>query len=101
MILIHLTNLFGDFKGLSTPCVRISGSKLFNFSVQPFTTEDLNQAKNQAILNHFPRPFYTLNLDPYLMGVGGDDTWTAVVHEEYLLHPNVYNFQFKMDFFID
>ena len=27
------------------------------------------------------RPFYSLNIDSHIMGLGGDDSWTASVHE--------------------
>lgn len=57
----------------------------FNFSVQPFTTEDLSIATHSTELEAFPRNFYSLNLDAHLMGLGGDDSWTACVHDEYVL----------------
>lgn len=57
----------------------------FNFSVQQFTTEDLGRATHTNELA--PRPFWVLNLDSELMGVGGDDSWTACVHEEVMLQP--------------
>ena len=36
-----------------------------------------------------PRPFIAVNLDAALMGVGGDDSWTACVHDEFLITPPV------------
>lgn len=27
------------------------------------------------------RSFYSLNIDSHIMGLGGDDSWTASVHE--------------------
>ena len=35
---------------------------------------------------------YFLNLDAKLMGIGGDDSWSATVHDEALIHPGVYEF---------
>ena len=78
---------------------RFHSSKLFNFSAQYYTTEDLMQIPNSKDLETFKRKFISLNIDGYLMGIGGDDSWTASVHEEYLLkHKQVYNFDVIVDF---
>ena len=50
-----------------------------------YTTEDLQLAQHPHELT--PRPFVALNVDAALMGVGGDDSWTACVHDEYLIAP--------------
>ena len=34
-----------------------------------------------VFLDRSIRPFYSLNIDSHIMGVGGDDSWTASVHE--------------------
>lgn len=36
-------------------------------------------SSNEVFLHK--RPFYSLNIDSRIMGVGGDDSWTASVHE--------------------
>jgi len=78
---------------------RIDCASSFNFSVQEHTTEDLDQAKHSTSLEAFPRPFLSLNLDPFLMGVGGDDSWTACVHGEYMLPPDEpYEFELSFSF---
>ena len=79
--------------------MRISSSIPLNFSSQYYLTEDLSLAKHNTLLESFPRPFIALNLDPYIMGVGGDDSWTSCVHEDYLLQPDKYNFDFKFSFY--
>lgn len=78
--------------------VKIRSSQPFNFSAQPFTTEDLINAVNNVSLEKFPRPFACVNIDPFLMGLGGDDSWTASVHDEYLLVPGIYSFDFSFSF---
>jgi len=78
---------------------RIYSSKLFNFSAQYYTTEDLMQIANSKDLETFRRKFISLNIDGHLMGLGGDDSWTACVHEEYLLkHKQMYTFDLAIDF---
>ena len=72
---------------------------VFNFSASRFTTEDLALSTHSTELELFPRPFVCLNIDPYLMGIGGDDGWTASVHEEYLLNPGVYTFDINLSLF--
>jgi beta-galactosidase len=86
----------GDGDGDGGVAVRISAARSFHFSAQPVTTEDLSLASHSAVLECFPRPFLSVNVDPYLMGVGGDDSWTACVHDEYLLHGGVY--AYDLDF---
>lgn len=73
----------------------LSCGSLFNFSAQRFTTEDLSRAAHSSELELFPRPFVSLNVDPYLMGVGGDDIASASVQEDFLLPPDVYKFSLE------
>ncbi|MDZ7725077.1 MAG: beta-galactosidase small subunit [candidate division KSB1 bacterium] len=37
-----------------------------------------------------------VNIDHIQMGVGGDDSWGARPHTEYLVEPQEYNFQFRL-----
>jgi hypothetical protein len=99
---------------LPTGCsMTVRCSKLFNFSVQEFTPEALSATTHSSGLfrralvcksgnqqggkNSDVKGVY-LNIDPYLMGVGGDDSWSACVHEGYLLPPAVYNFKVSLAF---
>lgn len=43
--------------------------KLFNFSAQRHTTEDLALATHSSELELFPRQFVAVNVDPFMMGV--------------------------------
>jgi hypothetical protein len=69
--------------------LRISCNRRFNFSAQLHTTEDLARAKHTTDLAAYPRSFLAVNIDPYLMGVGGDDSWSACVHPEYELRRHL------------
>ena len=72
---------------LPEEALRISAPRPFDFSAHRYTTEDLNAAQHPHELT--PRPFIAVNLDAALMGVGGDDSWTACVHDEFLITPPV------------
>jgi hypothetical protein len=74
-------------------------SALFNFSAQRHTTEDLALATHTSELELAPRQFVALNVDPFLMGVGGDDGWSASVHEEHLLNPGIYMFDVNLSIY--
>jgi beta-galactosidase len=68
--------------------VQISGSDLFNFSAQQYSTENMTRARYnyqlQPLLNS-----YTLNVDYATSGVG----CTAIsVLDKYRVYPNVYHF---------
>lgn len=89
----------GEDDEKNTRHVRISSTSPFSFSLQPHTTEDLATITHSTSLSHSQRPFLCLNLDPFLMGLGGDDSWTACVHEQYTLPPDKYDFSFVFDFY--
>jgi beta-galactosidase len=72
----------------------ISGDPVFEFSAHPFWPEDLTQVSRGS--KHPPevqkRDFVCLTLDHAQMGVGGDDSWGARVHPQYLLPAKDYSF---------
>lgn len=92
--------------------ITVRSSKLFNFSVQEYSTEALSIASHSTSLDEYRtlvshdkdysdqhlKHGFTLNLDPFLMGVGGDDSWSACVHEEFTLPPSLYSFKISMSF---
>ncbi len=57
-----------------------------NFSVLPYTLDDLMQAKHPHDLPR--REFNTVFIDSNLHGVGGDNSWGARTHREYTLPGN-------------
>lgn len=95
---VEIASHITEQEAAPSPCLRVTSSRPFNFSAQRFTTEDLHDSTHSSALEYFPRPFISLNLDPFLMGVGGDDSWTACVHEEYLLPPAEYEFDLNFKF---
>jgi beta-galactosidase len=42
------------------------------------------------------RDFITVNLDDKQMGVGGDDSWGARTHPEYMLPAQPYTYRFRL-----
>ncbi|KAJ8598196.1 hypothetical protein CTAYLR_005521 [Chrysophaeum taylorii] len=64
-----------------------SSSSTFDFSVSRFRAIDLARARHQHELDPDPRGGVYLSLDAKMMGVGGDDSWTASVHPPFLVPP--------------
>lgn len=71
-----------------------ASSSLFAFSALAHLAEDLAKVKHPEQL--LPRPFTAVNLDHRIMGVGGDDSWSACVHDEYLVRPGRFRFAFAL-----
>ena len=59
-----------------------------------YGTEDLNAGKHPFELPH--RDFVTLNLDLKQQGVGGDNSWGAWPHEEFLIPCQEYSYSFRL-----
>ncbi len=70
------------------------GLPLLSVNALPYTTDDLQNAKHPFELTH--RSFVTLNLDLEQQGVGGDNSWGAWPHEEYLIPCREYRYQFRL-----
>ena len=57
--------------------------KPFESSVLPYSAYELENAMHKEEL---PKPHYTwVRIAEAQMGIGGDDSWGATVHEEFLL----------------
>jgi len=70
------------------------GMPLLSVSAWPYSMDDLEQAKH---IHELPRrDFVTLNLDYRQMGVGGDDSWGALPHDEYRLPAKSYSYRFRL-----
>lgn len=98
---MSLTN--GDGIGLRVTAV----GDLLSCSAWPFAQSDLDYRTGRGtsasglvppVSGHqydvVPRGFVTWNIDHLQMGVGGDDSWGAPVHEAYQLRPVVYHYSF-------
>jgi beta-galactosidase len=70
------------------------GMPLLSVSAWPYSMDDLEQAKH--IHEPAPRDFITVNLDYRQMGVGGDDSWGARTHPEYMLPAKAYSYRFRL-----
>ena len=71
---------------------------LFSFNASNYSIDELNDSIHWSKMeySHVPTSHYYLSVDPFMMGVGGDDSWTACVHDKYLLPPKVYAFTISM-----
>ncbi|MFW9991533.1 MAG: glycoside hydrolase family 2 TIM barrel-domain containing protein [Candidatus Odinarchaeota archaeon] len=75
--------------------IKDAGNTHLNFSVWPYTMEDLEKAKH---IHELPRREHvTLNIDYKQKGVGGDIPAIARLHEEFKLKKNsLYQYSFKI-----
>ncbi len=75
------------------------GMPLLNVSAHPFGIDDLDPGptkRQRHAIDVKPRDFVTLNLDYKQMGVGGDTSWGARVHEQYRLPAKRYTYTFRL-----
>lgn len=78
--------------------IMVIGFPTFNFSVHQFGIEDLDieEENTKHSIDIKPRNFITLNIDYKQMGIGGDNSWGAPIHEEYTLPVKKYSYSFRM-----
>jgi len=72
----------------------ISAPKLFNFNVQDYSDDALNQSKETQELHRGDHTY--LHIDEAQMGIGGDDSWSPRVHKEFLLNQPYYHYEFSI-----
>ena len=81
------------------------GDPLICFSAHHQTTDDFDPGLEKAQRHSCEVPvrdFVTVNLDYKQMGVGGDNSWGAWPHKEYLLWPDkTYHYEFMLKPFDD
>lgn len=92
----HTETSWFKLESLNKRGVLVKGEDKLSFSVVPFSTKNLHEAKhtNQLI----DRDVLTVNVDLKQTGVGGDDTWSkrAEAHEEYRNKPGTYSYSFYL-----
>ena len=72
-----------------------------HFVLLRFSAEQMHEARHDYEL-HLPPGSDTppnvvhLTLDHVHMGVGGDDSWSPSVHEQYLVPPAIYSFSLAL-----
>lgn len=70
------------------------GQPLLSANALHYGTEDLNAGKHPFQLPH--RDYTVLNLDLMQQGVGGDDSWGAWPHKEFLIPCRNYSYSFRL-----
>ena len=72
-----------------------AGRPLLSVNALHYTTDDLMSREHGYQMTR--RDFITLNLDLVQMGVGGDDSWGAWPHAEFLIPSNkAYSYSFRL-----
>ncbi len=76
--------------------LKVLGRPFINFSAWPFAPEDMAYVPNHPkhINDIKKREFITVNIDYKQMGVGGDNSWGAKPHPQYLLTNDHYEYEF-------
>lgn len=72
----------------------VMGQPVLSVNALHYGTEDLNAGKHAFQLPH--RDYTVLNLDLAQMGVGGDDSWGAWPHKEFLIPCQSYSYEFRL-----
>jgi beta-galactosidase len=91
---------FTDKKGFGW---KVSGQPTLYFSAWPFRMSELEHYKPPSTVGHrHPNEIVmakdvTVNLDYKQMGVGGDDSWGALQHEEFRLPYQTYEYEFRLE----
>jgi beta-galactosidase len=68
----------------------------FHFAVSRYSQENITQAKHSNQLKAQDQLY--IRLDAFHMGIGGDDSWSPSVHEEFYLNKERYQYQLKLSF---
>ena len=83
--------------------LKVSGQPLINFSAWPFRASELEHEKWPVNLGHkhsgeidYSNDI-TLNIDYAQMGVGGDDSWGAPIHTEFMLPAVPYQYSYRIE----
>jgi beta-galactosidase len=75
------------------------GMPLLSVSAHRFTIDDFDEGlekRNRHTYHLKPRDLVALNLDWKQMGVGGDTSWGARTHPEYVLPVREYSYAFRL-----
>ncbi|WP_413503040.1 glycoside hydrolase family 2 TIM barrel-domain containing protein, partial [Serratia proteamaculans] len=67
---------------------------MFHFSLSRYGLRQLMDCSHQHLLQ--PEAGTWLNLDGFHMGVGGDDSWSPSVNQDYLLSHSHYHYQLRL-----
>ncbi|KAL4203703.1 hypothetical protein AMTRI_Chr01g129290 [Amborella trichopoda] len=81
-----------DGIGLFASCY--DGSPPMQMNVSRYSTEELDKATHEEDL--VPGDDIEVHLDHKHMGLGGDDSWSPSVHDQYLIPPVPYSFSLRL-----
>ena len=78
--------------------IKFIGQPMFEFSAIPYTPEDLtlNKRGEKHFVDVPRRSNLYVTIDLAQMGVGGDDSWGARPHAQYLIKPQTYSWSFVL-----
>ncbi len=76
--------------------LKISGNNPFEVSALPYTSHELENAKNKLELPNINNTIITIS--KFNTGVGGDDSWGSKPHDEHIIKTEMSN---KFEFFIE
>lgn len=91
---------FTDGQGFG---LKATGMPLLSFSAWPFRMSELDHEKFPVNQGHkhsaeiLMSNDITVNLDYRQMGVGGDDSWGALPHTEFMLPATEYEYRFRLE----
>ena len=77
----------------------VVGDPVMNVSATHFDINDFEngpEKENRHPHELIPLPWVIFNLDDRQMGVGGDNSWGAETHKEYLIQPRTYSWTFRL-----
>lgn len=78
-----------DVKSLDVNDWSITGN--FQFNINQYGTQQLTEKTHRHLLVAEQGAY--VSIDGYHMGLGGDDSWTPNVHQEFLLNQKHYEYQ--------
>jgi beta-galactosidase len=79
--------------------LKVIGEPLLSTNAMPYAREDFDPGESKAqrhTIDITPRDFIEWHIDLKQMGVGGDNSWGAKPHDEYMLFPGIYKFTFTL-----
>jgi len=79
--------------------IKVSSESLFETSALPYAMEnfDPGMSKNQKhSIDVHKQNFVELDIDMKQMGIGGDNSWGAKPHAEYMIPQGLYSFSFNI-----
>lgn len=85
-----------EFRNPSGKAIKLTAlNQPFGFSAWPYSQEALEKANHQHELKEEDK--ITVNIDAAMMGVGGDDSWGALPHDDHLLKRGTYHLKFLVE----